>query len=151
MAPSFQPGDLLIVSRRAYRERPPTRGDLVIVRDAEADGQRYLKRIVGLPSEEVRLEEGMLFIDGAPLVEPYLGGLPASPGLAAGEWQLGAQDYFVMGDSRAHSTDSREFGPVSLQQIFGKAWVRCWPLRRWWRIGGRPPDPNLLPPGEEGL
>ena len=131
MQPNFRQGDRLLVSRRAYRRGPPDRGDAVIARDPRDPGQRYLKRVVGLPGEEVRLSEGMLIIDGAPLEEPYLGGLPASPGLGEQGWELEDDEYFVMGDSRAHSTDSREFGPIGRELIVGMAWFRWWPPSRW--------------------
>ena len=136
MTPLFEPGDLLLVGRTAYRREAPARGDAVIVRDPRDPGRRYLKRVVGLPGEEVRLSEGMLFIDGVHLDEPYLGGLPASPGLDERAWRLAENRYFVMGDNRAHSTDSREFGPVGPEHIGGKAWFRWWPPGRWGAIGG---------------
>ena len=101
------------------------------MRDSQNPKRRYLKRIVGLPGEEVRLSEGMLLIDGERLAEPYLGGLPASPGLGDQQWKLRDGEYFVLGDNRAHSTDSREFGPVGLGLIVAKAWFRCWPPTRW--------------------
>ena len=135
MLPNFMPGDRLLVSRRAYRAGMPARSDIVILRDPRDPGQRYLKRVVGLPGEEVRLSEGMLLIDGAPLEEPYLRGLPPSPGLTEQGWKLGDDEYFVMGDSRAHSTDSRDFGPADRGLIVGKAWIRCWPPGRWGAVG----------------
>ena len=107
----------------------------MIVRDPGAPRRRYLKRVVGLPGEEVRLSEGTLFLDGRHLAEPYLVGLPASVGLGEGVWGLLENQYFVMGDNRAHSTDSRRFGPVGLEQIAGKARFRWWPLSRWGRVG----------------
>ena len=134
MAPSLHSGDRLLMSRRAYRRALPGRGDVVVVRDPRDPSEHYLKRVVGMPSEEVRLAEGMLFIDGRQLAEPYLGGLPASPGLSEAGWTLGEDQYFVMGDNRAHSTDSREFGPIALPDIIGKVRFRWWPLARWGRV-----------------
>ncbi len=131
MAPTIRAGDYLLVSVRAYRANTPNRGDLVIVRDPRDSGLRYLKRVIGLPGETVRLGDGMLCIDGVHLSEPYLGGLPASPGLDSTGWGLGNTEFFVLGDNRSHSTDSREFGPVDSTAILGKAWVRYWPLSRW--------------------
>ena len=136
MGPSFEPGDLVLVDRMAYRTVAPERGDAVIVRDPTGRGQRYLKRVVGLPGEEVLLAEGMLFIDGRQMAEPYLGGLPSSLGLRNDARVLGDDEYFVMGDNRAHSTDSREFGPIGKDLILGKARFRCWPLRRWGALSG---------------
>ena len=135
MTPAFRRGDRLLISRVAYRSGAPNRGDVVVVRDAREPARRYLKRVVGLPGEEVRLQDGLLYVDGVHMAEPYLEGLPASPGLGYRTWELGDDEYFVMGDNRAHSTDSRDFGPLKLGLIVGRAWFRCWPPRRWGRIG----------------
>ena len=127
MEPTVRPGHWLLVSRSVYRRIAPSRGDLVIVSSPEETTKRYLKRIVGLPGEEVKSEEGLLFLDGERLSEPYLAGLPAVLGLEGAVWSLGSDRYFVMGDNRAHSTDSRHFGPITRDMIAGKAVLRCWP------------------------
>ena len=134
MAPAFRPGDHLLVGSVPRRPRMISRGAPVIVEDPRVPARRYLKRIVGLPGEEVRLRDGMLFIDGAHLAEPYLGGLPATPGLVEMSWKLGDDECFVMGDNRAHSTDSREFGPVPIYLIVGRVRLRWWPPGRWGRV-----------------
>lgn len=131
MVPAFRPGDRLLGGRNDSGGGPISRGDTVIVRDPRDHGRRYLKRIVGLPREEVRLTDGVLLIDGRHLPEPYLEGLPASPGLGDSAWQLGTGEYFLMGDNRVHSADSRDFGPVRLGIVVGKVWFRCWPISRW--------------------
>ena len=138
MMPSFEAGDYLAVRRGAYRSATPSRGDPVVLRDPGDVGhgtRENLKRVIGLPGDEVRLYEGMLYINGEHLVEPYLGGLPASPGLAGGIWRLADNEFFVMGDNRAHSTDSRVFGPVGPGRLAGKAWFRIWPIGRWGYVG----------------
>ena len=134
MRPSFEPGSHLLVSQAAYALSEPSRGDVVIVRRPGNTGTRYLKRVVGLPGEEVRILDGALLIDGVHLDEPYLGGLPASVGMGDRDWELGANEFFVLGDNRLRSTDSREYGPVGRDLILGKAWFRYWPLMRWGRI-----------------
>ena len=134
MTPSLHASDRLLVSFRPFATYAPRRGDLVVVRDSRAVERLYIKRVVGLPGGEVRLSQGLLFVGGERLPEPYLEGLPASPGMAESRWSLDQGQYFVMGDNRAHSTDSREFGPVGLGQIEGRAWFRFWPLGRWGRI-----------------
>ena len=131
MTPSFRHGELLIVRRGAYRDASPSRGDLVVFRAPRDRSRHFLKRVVGLPGEEVRLSEGMLFVDGERLAEPYLSGLPASPGLGEDACDLGNNQCFLMGDNRAHSTDSRHFGPVGYEDILGKVWFRAWPPTRW--------------------
>ncbi len=135
MGPSVLRGDWMLVDARAYEVASPLRGDLVIARDPRAPGSCYLRRIVGLPGEEVCVSEGVLTIDGSVLPEPYLDGLPASLGPDSKTWMLRDGEYFIMGDSRAHSTDSREFGPVESRLIVGKATHRVWPPSRWSRVG----------------
>ncbi len=136
MTPSFRPGDRLAAFTAARRPGRLPRGAAVIVLDPRSPRKRYLKRVVGLPGEEVRLSEGQLSIDGGHLPEPYLAGLPASIGLAERSWRVGRDEYFVMGDNRAHSTDSRDFGPVSAEMVISVVWLRWWPPSRWGRAKG---------------
>ena len=131
MAPSLRQGDYLLVDRRSSLGGPPSRGAVVVVRDPRDRRQLYLKRVVGLPGEELALAEGVAYVDGEHLSEPYLGGLPASPGLGERSWRLGIDEYLVLGDNRTHSTDSRQFGPLGWHLIVGRAWLRCWPPDRW--------------------
>ena len=134
MRPSFRDGDLLVVNVREYRRSAPRRGDVAVVRDPREPERHELKRVVGLAGEEVRLEDGLLHVDGAVLEEPYLAGLPSTLGLETRRWSLGPDEYFVMGDDRVRSTDSREYGPVRADLLVGRAWLRCWPPRRWGRV-----------------
>ncbi len=143
MAPSLHPGDHLLVSPSAPGWECPRRGEVVVVRDPRDPASRYAKRIVGLPGDEVRTHDGLLYVGGAPLDEPYLGGLPASVGLDEAAWTLGAREYFVAGDNRAHSTDSRRFGPVDREMIVGRVWLRYWPLRAFGRVRGGPKSGRL--------
>ena len=133
MRPAFEPGQRLLVSRE--RGADPARGDAVIVRDPRGSGARYLKRVVGLPGEQVRIEDGLLHVDGERIEEPYLEGLPASVGPGGTAWTLGPDEYLVMGDDRVRSTDSREFGALSRELVLGRVWFRYWPLSAWGRVG----------------
>lgn len=133
MRPAFEPGQRLLVSPKLGEG--PARGDAVIVRDPRDGGARYLKRVVGLPGEQVRIEDGLLYLDGERVEEPYLGGLPALVGLGETAWTLGSDEYLVMGDDRVRSTDSREFGALGREAVMGKVWFRYWPLSAWGRIG----------------
>ena len=125
MAPGLLPGDRLLVERRAAAA-----GDVVVVNDPRDTRMEFLKRIVGLPGDRVAFEDGRLLLDDAPVAEPYLRGLPQVLGLEAAEWSLGEAEYFVLGDNRAHTTDSRTFGPVDAARIVGRAWFRYWPLSK---------------------
>ncbi|MBI4236245.1 MAG: signal peptidase I [Chloroflexi bacterium] len=129
MEPTLQDGDLVLVSRAAYVRQAPQRGEIVLVR-WPADGPEYLKRIVGLPGEEVRVERGRVLIDGVPLVEPSLAPLGSDAAVRDGLWILGEDAYFLLGDNRADSLDSRAWGPVSRRWIRGRAWYRYGPRAR---------------------
>ncbi len=128
MLPNFAKGDVILVSRGAFKDAGPARRDVVAVRDHGGSGMLYLKRVIGLPGERVALSDGLLYIDDQQTSEPYLGGLPSSLGLSTTNWLLGEGEYVVLGDSRSHSTDSRNFGPIRADQIVGKAWLRVWSL-----------------------
>ena len=133
MIPTLGHGDYLL-TRRIYADTsPPLRGDIVVV-SAGAPERSQVKRIIGLPREHIALTDGRLLIDGARLAEPYLHGLSPYLGLDESSWQLGADEYFVMGDNRAHSTDSRAYGPVRAAQIEARAVCRVFPPSRWGRL-----------------
>ena len=130
MEPALRDGDLTLVAKRRRRL---ARGRVAVVRAPSAGAGGMMiqaKRVVGLPGERVEMRDGSLFIDGAHHPEPYLGGLPANVGLAAAAWTLGADEYFVMGDNRAHSADSRRYGPIRADDIIGAVVARIWPPRR---------------------
>ena len=131
MQPSLTSGDLLVVTRITL----PLRRGAVIVSAYHTDPERgSVKRVVGLPGEEVRLVDGVVLIEGELLKEPYLGGLPAAPGLEEGRWRIDEDECFVMGDNRAHSTDSRAYGPIRLGSVVGEARFLIWPPSRWGRV-----------------
>ena len=133
MRPALAHGELLLV-RGVGKNEALRRGEVVVLREPAGRAGEYLKRIVGLPGEEVRLLDGLLFVDGIHTREPYLGGLPSSVGLGEAVWKLGESEYLVMGDNRAHSTDSRHFGPVARSDITARVWLRFWPLSRFGRV-----------------
>lgn len=127
MAPTLRDGDYVLVRAREAFGRAPKRGDVVVVAMAEGS---HVKRVVGLPGERVVFTEGTLLIDGARFMEPYLRGLPPYLGLEDAEFSLAQDEYFVMGDNRPHSTDSRHCGPVTRSDIEGRTVWRVWPLLR---------------------
>ena len=130
MTPTFSPGDRLLVRRTPSRTFRIARGELVVVRDGPDDERRHLKRVIGLPRECVRQSDGALFVNDRPLVEDYLGGLPAVIGLDDDAWNLADDECFVLGDNRARSTDSRQLGPIRLDRIEGIVRCRFWPLNK---------------------
>ena len=131
MTPSLRPGDQVLVDASAYREVEPARGDVVVFSNPRSDGRHDIKRVIGLPGERVVMAEGMLYVDERGLAEAYLGGLPSSVGLGESAWDLGAGEFLLLGDNRAHSTDSRELGPIGGDRMVGRAWMRYWPVTAW--------------------
>jgi signal peptidase I len=127
--------DRVIANRLVYRFKEPERGDIVVfhapaaVRTACSAGGTFIKRIVGLPGEVVSMRNGDVYIDGARLREPYL--VAAYRGHETGSWpRVAAGSYFVLGDNRAMSCDSRRWGIVPRRNIIGRAELRYWPLPR---------------------
>jgi signal peptidase I len=127
MRPTLRPGQRVAVGPL---DRPPRRGDLVVV---QRRGREVVKRVVGLPGERVRLVAGRLRVDGVEVVEPYLGGGGAHAAQAeAGDLdlRLGGDQYLVLGDNRAASTDGRDFGPVPAEALTARVRFAYWPPRR---------------------
>ena len=131
MEPNFVEGERLLVHPRLS---PTVRNTVVVVEEPGKPDRKLLKRVVGVPGEYVEFKEGTVWMDDEYLPELYLNGLPAVLGLAGGSWDLGCDELFVMGDNRAHSTDSREFGPLNIDDVVGVVVYRYWPIMRWRRI-----------------
>lgn len=136
MLPSLAHRESVLVVRTRFTWNRLRRGDVVVFLGPEGREGIYIKRVVGLPGEDLRVVGGRVIMDGNLLEETYLQG---SDGPRAGnshgeedrEWFNGAGEYFLMGDNRTDSDDSRDFGPVSEKLIKGRAWFRCWPPARW--------------------
>lgn len=132
MAPTLLPGDRLLIDILVYRLRPPRRGELVVFRLPEHPEIQAVKRIVGLPGEQVGIRDALVTVNGVPLQEPYLD--VQTPWPTEGSWRLGPGEYFLLGDNRAASRDSRAFGPVARRLLSGLVWYRYWPPPRRGRL-----------------
>lgn len=133
MEPTLSHEDNLIVDKLTYRFSDPERFDIIVFPFQYAEDVYYIKRIIGLPGESVRIdEEGVIYINGEVLKESYGREVirPEYIGLAASEIVSGPDEYFVLGDNRNNSADSRvaEVGNIKREDIIGRAWVRIWPL-----------------------
>ena len=134
METTLQDGDQLIVDKISYRFRDPKRYDIIVFPYQYEENTYYIKRIIGLPGETVQIDEsGNIYINGELLEENYGAETIQNPGRAAKPITLGDDEYFVMGDNRNNSKDSRseEVGNVKRSQIIGRAWLRIWPLNKF--------------------
>lgn len=137
MEPSFDDGEYLVIDQISYRVRDILRGETVVFRYPLSPDQFFIKRVVGLPGERVQVQNGQVIIFNG--VHPQGAVLDESGYLLAGlktggrtvDMQLAEDEYFVMGDNRADSSDSRFWGALPRQNIVGRVWVRAFPVNRF--------------------
>jgi signal peptidase I len=124
MEANLHDGQFLIVNKLVYYLHPPERGDVIVFHAPENPSKDFIKRVIGLPGEEVQIADGQVMIDGVPLHETYI----HSPSQRSwGPEVVGESEYFVLGDSRSNSSDSRSWGMLDADAIIGKAWLSYWP------------------------
>ncbi len=150
MEPNFQNGEYLIIDELSYRFHEPTRGDVVVMRYPRDEKQFFIKRVIGLPGEKVQIDNGKVTIfneqnpKGITLDEKYLPnqGLTyeQDPILIGGEKTitLKSDEFFMLGDNRLHSSDSRSWGPLPRKDVIGKVFVRALPLNEFKVFTGSP-------------
>ena len=130
MEPTARNGELVLVSNRPF---VPVHGEIVILGLVGGGGSvdAIIKRVIGLPGDTIELRDGTVFLNGVMLDEPYLvSGSTTEPGRAGTVWSLGPDEYFVLGDNRAQSSDSRYFGPCRASMLLARPLFRYWPLDR---------------------
>ena len=137
MEPTLQNADNLIVDKISYRVREPQRFDIIVFPFQFEEDTYYIKRIIGMPGEKVRIDwDGTVYIDGEALEEGYGLEVIQDPGRAVDEIELGEDEYFVLGDNRNNSTDSRAelVGNIHKDDIIGRAWVRIYPFEKFGKL-----------------
>ena len=138
MEPTFQNGDYLLVDELSYHFRAPQRGEVIVFRFPQQPKEFFIKRIIGLPNETVKIVNHTIYIynqahpDGFKLNEKYL---PPEPFLGNEVLKLDKNSYFVMGDNRAHSFDSRAWGAVPRKDLVGRVLFRVWPFNHAMAFG----------------
>ncbi len=131
MDPNFYDGEYLLTDKLSYRIGEPKRGDVVVFAAPPTRNEDFIKRIVGLPGDTIAIKAGKVWLNDKELQENYL---PATiltfggPFLSEEKiFTLGQDEYFMFGDNRGHSSDSRFWGPIKKEDIIGRAWIVYWP------------------------
>lgn len=149
MYPTLEDGQYTIVNKLVYRLHPPERGDIVVFRAPQEPSKDYVKRIIGLPGEKIAFHRGHVLINGLYLQEPYLSTLPDyedPPPL-----RVPQDHYYVLGDNRANSEDSHQFGPIPKESIRGKASLIIYPFSEFGLVKGLPPKRFFYPGSQNPL
>jgi signal peptidase I len=129
MVPTLRVGDRVLVNKFIYRFTEPQRGDVVVFKSVEGDSEDLIKRVVGVPGDEISVRNGRLIVNGEPQREPYVNKKYPDRSFSA-PITVPKGHVFVMGDNRTNSQDSRVFGPVPERNIEGEAFLRFWPPDR---------------------
>jgi signal peptidase I len=131
MMPTLYANDYVVVNRLAYKLGQPHRGDIIVFKYPPDPTQiPYIKRVIGLPGDQVHIAGGKVYINGVVLNEPYL----KVTTNGSGDWSVPEGNLFVMGDNRNGSSDSRAWGWVPLGNVIGKAEVVYWPPQHWTQL-----------------
>ncbi len=137
MQPTIENNEYVLIDKLTPRVDTYHRGDIVVFAPPRAAatqlGEPFIKRIVGVAGDTLELREGRVFVNGTALDEPYLFGVggvgePTEPESDEVSWTIADGELFVMGDHRQRSSDSRSFGPIKVDSVVGRAWLRYWPL-----------------------
>lgn len=131
MFPTFHNGDYLITEKISYRLGDPKRGDVIVLKNPRDESQDFIKRVIAVPGDTIKIDQSQIFVNGGKISEEYL---PPNTPTHAGAFltegtniKAATDQYFVLGDNRDHSSDSREWGAVTKEKIIGKAFFRYWP------------------------
>jgi signal peptidase I len=144
MFATLDDNDYLIANKIDYRLHAPQRGDIIILRPPNNNSTDFIKRVIALPGERLLIRDGFVYINGHRLIEPYV----PEAWVVFNNWPttgspngavIPPNQYFVMGDNRNKSQDSRYFGPIGRDRIDGRAWFRIWPLNNFGDIYSHAP------------
>ncbi len=133
MMPSLEDQERIFVNKFVYRLEPISRGDIVVFRYPRDPSKSYIKRVIGAAGDRIRIDSGQVYVNGEAIEEDYVP--PAYADVRSyPEMVVPADSYFVLGDHRSMSNDSRDFGPVNQSYIYGKAVFGYWPMDKVGRV-----------------
>lgn len=127
MVPTLDDGEYVLVNRLAYRNSLPERGDIIVFVSPQSSNLDLIKRVIGLPGNNIRISDGDVEVNGKTLREPYIAAAP----IYNGEWNVPAGHLFVLGDNRNDSSDSHAWGLLPMENVIGKAILIYWPVPNW--------------------
>jgi len=127
MNPTLQNNEYVFVNRLAYLIGEPQRGDIIVFSLPLDEKQDLIKRVIGLPGETISIQNNEVLVNGVKLEEPYI----AQPPVYSGEWTIGRDELFVLGDNRNASKDSHQWGVLPIKNVIGKAVLIYWPPSEW--------------------
>ncbi len=142
MVPNFHNGDYIITDKVSYKIGDPQHGDIIVFKNPRDESQDFIKRIIGVPGDTVRVEKGVVFVNGTQIPEPYLpdGLFTENRAYFTEGKEITVEEgkYVVFGDNRPNSSDSREWGFITKAEIIGKVFLRYWPADQIGIIKGSP-------------
>jgi signal peptidase I len=127
MEPTLHSGEFVIVNRLAYKLGDPTISDVIVFHYPRDPQQEYIKRVIGLPGDHVRIADGQVYVNDFPIEEPYI----TTPPAYQSDWTVPENSLFVLGDNRNNSSDSHTWGSVPMENVIGKAFFVYWPPENW--------------------
>lgn len=127
MEPTLHDGEYVIVNKVSYRLSDPELGDIIVFHYPNGPEQEYIKRVIGVPGDRVRVGDGQVYVNDQLLTETYINADPAY----SGDWTVPADNLFVLGDNRNNSSDSHRWGFVPYDKVIGKAVFVYWPPTQW--------------------
>jgi signal peptidase I len=127
MVPTLQDGEYVLVNRLAFRNKLPERGDIIVFVSPQVSDLDLIKRVIGLPGDNVKISGGEVRVNGQVLEEPYIAAAP----IYNGEWDVPEGNLFVLGDNRNDSSDSHAWGLLPVENVIGKAILIYWPIPEW--------------------
>jgi signal peptidase I len=127
MRPTLEDGEFILVNRLAYKLGDPKRGEIIVFRSPVVPDEDLIKRVIGLPGDEIEVRDGAVYVNDSLMDEPYIA---ASP-IYSGKWQVVDGFLFVLGDNRNDSSDSHSWGLVPLPNVVGRSILIYWPFAEW--------------------